>query len=811
MPIFQDDLDHPVAAADAAGAEPQHLISTQQQQQHQHQQNMTPSLTRKLSEESIRTELCEGPILENSRPSTPETDAAAATSDRAELIERLKRGESPTWIPNRRLESLLNNLNRPTTPRSSRPPSNSSNLLPPANITPEKVDGVKEEDERLREGLSIQRPRSALHSGDFTEDQPQAVQQPVQESRNDQGANEFLTSRTSWIATSPPRDFSSFHFDRRIPFSASNDEFRSVPSSLSSSFSSSFIYKPPTSPLVQSESNDDVDLSLPLNSIDIAASPLNLNSRRHTLNSTISSPFAYPSPSPSALHRRASQRGSTVAPYQAHQPRRSLTSAPHVPLPGTSPQTPGFLRPRRPSFNNSDTSPLQHASMVGSYEESIIRGRMSTTPSKPLDFVAQIGVLGLGKCKPSLRCPAHVTLPFPAVFYSYGGASQGRVRSEDGPSPYVGQIDLENGLTNSEEGQRAKRKMQSRYAERKVAEDDVIMGDGPALVDCSDDVEARKAQRSKRKSVSPRAPPGGSYRIPEKGQIQIVIKNPNKTAVKLFLVPYDLAGMEPGTKTFIRQRSYSAGPIIENAPGLEDAVGLDKPILRYLVHLHICCPAKGRYYLYKSIRIVFANRVPDGKEKLRNETTCPEPRYTPYKPIRVMHPPLSNSGPAATLAAEKAFRRRSSGFPFVSSLYALDTTDVLSQSPQKAPGESSSSPFNFADSNRPVEPIPFPLSGRGRLGSDFSDSTATTTTTTADIRSPQASQATRPTTKDACNAHVARYEKLNKGDVGYGGNAFALPGRGSLGGTEGLLSQRLRSLGVQNQGEVSTERRDSQE
>src|SRR5204863_8845212 len=132
---------------------------------------------------------------------------------------------------------------------------------------------------------------------------------------------------------------------------------------------------------------------------------------------------------------------------------------------------------------------------------------------------------------------------------------------------------------------------------------------------------------------SPKTPPGGSYRIPQKGQLQIVIKNPNKTAVKLFLVPYDLKDMEPGTKTFIRQRSYSTGPVIEmpiasspsSGPGVSQKSPLkldnanDRPTLRYLIHLHICCPSRGRYYLYKSIRVVFANRVPDGKEKLINE------------------------------------------------------------------------------------------------------------------------------------------------------------------------------------------------
>jgi hypothetical protein len=58
--------------------------------------------TRRLSEESIRTDLCEGPIPDSPpRPVTPREAVSRAVSDRAELIERLKRGESPTWVPNR--------------------------------------------------------------------------------------------------------------------------------------------------------------------------------------------------------------------------------------------------------------------------------------------------------------------------------------------------------------------------------------------------------------------------------------------------------------------------------------------------------------------------------------------------------------------------------------------------------------------------------------------------------------------------------------------------------------------------------------
>jgi hypothetical protein len=150
--------------------------------------------------------------------------------------------------------------------------------------------------------------------------------------------------------------------------------------------------------------------------------------------------------------------------------------------------------------------------MVGSYEESILRGRMSTTPSKPLDFVAQIGVLGLGKCKASLRCPAHVTLPFPAVFYSYGTTNHGRVgMSEDGPSPYVGLIDLENGLPNTDEGKLHKRKRTVSKKALERSDDTTIIDFSTSSRSMGPDVPG--AVKPKRRSASPRAPPGGNFRL----------------------------------------------------------------------------------------------------------------------------------------------------------------------------------------------------------------------------------------------------------------------------------------------------------
>lgn len=752
---------------------------------------MPRDMRRRVSEESIRTDLCEGPIPDSpptlKSPTPPEKPTSKAVSDRAELIERLKRGESPTWIPNRHVcpqshecslsccargdtltksqfESLFHQSETTSPPRTPhRPTSASPVLLPPPTITPEKADRCVDDSaaDLLQEGLNIERPRSALHSGDFTPDESPSRSRDGLEGPAD-GPGSFRASAPPWQGMSPPRDYQPFAFGR-----ATGDYGREVfnpsgTSSLSSSFSSSFVYKPPTSPLVQSESNDDLDLSLPLNSINIASNSPRNSSRRHTLSFNFSQSSPYGNISG---QRQGPQRREGSYPYQAHQPRRSLASTPSFSLADSSPQTP-FLRSRRPSLG-ADVSPLQHASMVGSYEESILRGRMSTTPSKPLDFMAQIGVLGLGNCKSSLRCPAHVTLPFSAVFYSYASTLHGRSKTEDGPSPYVGQIDLENGLAVPDEGQRTKRKPQAKQPERGEDDQDVLMQGTPAEAPEGD---ARTSAKRKRRSRSPKPPPpGGRYRIPEKGQLQIIIKNQNKTAVKLFLVPYDLAGMEPGTKTFIRQRSYSAGPIMDTLPtAAPDAAG-DRPILRYLIHLHICCPSKGRFYLYKSVRVVFANRVPDGKERLRNEITLPEPRFTPYKPVRAMlHPQQpSGYGPAATLAAEKAFRRRSAGFSFTQQQQHHQTFPAPPL-PEKA------APQSFA-------PLPTPSSPAAATPPPL----ACTTTI------PPRLETTR-----------GRYDKLSKGDVGYGGNAFA-PGAANPGANaEGLLSKRLRSLGVQGGGSV---------
>ncbi len=193
---------------------------------------------------------------------------------------------------------------------------------------------------------------------------------------------------------------------------------------------------------------------------------------------------------------------------------------------------------------------------------------------------------------------------------------------------------------------------------------------------------------------------------------------------------------------------------------------------------------------------MFANRVPEGKEKLRNDTTWPEPRFTPYKPTK--HPPVS-TGPGAMLAVDKAYRRRSLGVPMggASHRQSLSVEGI----PPPTRRSDLDPPSSFASGNTlPIDPIPFRLPTSDRIDSDMSDSIG-------NLRSPGSSQASRPSTKDSAGLSPwggHQYEKLSKGDLGYGGNAFGIADNASPRTAEGLLSQRLRSLGVDQRGLFSS-------
>jgi hypothetical protein len=719
------------------------------------------------------------------RQRTPPDMAVQANDSRplsrGELIERLKRGESPTW-------TMRHGFGRRTPDGTS--PQQSPRESPPATLLPsvELKETTQNQQELPQDnnmaGMEIERPRSALHSGDF---------------RDDKHTSSGRDS-TPPLATSPVAPWHSQFSAFMGPRSYDSRPVSRSRASSQSSFSN-FVLMPPTSPLVQASYNSDLDFTPKPIPQRRSKSPQKENRRHtfspHSFQTFRSSPFSQNSTFTQPL---TSLRREGTYPYQAHQPRKLFSThfGSHY---NSTPQTP-LLRPRGGS-NASELSPLHHAPMVGSYEESILRGRMSTTPSRPLNFVAQIGVLGKGKCKASLRCPPHVTVPFPAVFYSYASGN-GRI-SDNQPSPYVGLIDLENTLPQSDD-QEAEGRRRRRYASPMSEHDEAADSYNSQSFGNTDPhllALKRKKERLKRRSQSPKTPPGGSYRIPQQGQLQIIIKNPNKTAVKLFLVPYDLSDMEPGQKTFIRQRSYSAGPIIDMPVSARTNLGTDRPeaalsssedprdrpVLRYLIHLHICCPSKGRYFLYKSVRIVFANRVPDGKEKLRNEVQLPDPRYSVYKPTRDFHPSSNAatvSAMAASLAAEKLARRRSTPFDFAQAdMDGVDGIDWNDTSHKQ---------------NIKIKPIPFTLTGLEPLVS------RPVSRENMDLDSPvksrfdserkELSQSESTGWNDPSSAWMER-----RANPWLGGGSPSVPG----GAPRGLLARQLRGLSVERDEEQADE------
>ncbi|KAK9480371.1 hypothetical protein V1514DRAFT_326201 [Lipomyces japonicus] len=227
-----------------------------------------------------------------------------------------------------------------------------------------------------------------------------------------------------------------------------------------------------------------------------------------------------------------------------------------------------FSRPfvNKSSSNHSNrrrrSSLHQAESLIGSYEESLLSGRMSAPSSKPaVSFLAKLGVLatqdtdGDNKDDCGPKCPPrHLLLEFEALYYEWHDTDN---RQEG--SPYVGVLDLDEHYANQH-------------------------------------LHPLPRQRKRRRPV-----PG--YKIPARGQIQIVISNPHRTAIKLFLVPYDLRHMTRGTRTFVRQKTAVVSDDRANKLGLKQAV-----------HLHVACHDNGELYLFRTIRVVFENRTADSAD-----------------------------------------------------------------------------------------------------------------------------------------------------------------------------------------------------
>ncbi|KAJ5577010.1 hypothetical protein N7535_003936 [Penicillium sp. DV-2018c] len=688
--------------------------------------------------EELSTETSPPQIYDSCRPeiSTSEMSASPMESigsqpatlradDREELIHRIK--ESSPWRFQRTSQDMETRADSPevsgvysqaaTRDSENRSPCQRHHLSPA---------------EQLGSPADIQRPRSALHSGDFREgasDQhdPHAPQSPFAGRREDSSFAHLSSFPTPpWFREYPGTSGAVADARQSDNIVISRSRAPSL-----GSYSSSYVLKAPTSPLVYQANSTDLDFSSHVDHAGISE-PTGKENRRRTLPPESFERLQF-SPSNNQVSNIGKpfllQRQQRLTSNQTFFPRRSLASSYSLQLASSPGNQLPSSRARRSSLT-SDILPSSNAPMVGSYEESILRGRMSMNSSRPLDFTAKISVAGKPNSKGHFKCPPHVTVPFQAVFYSYPTSGSGRSIADDSPSPYVGLIDLENLL--SHETPNPTRRLSPPTNPAEPHSNTLTISD----------TETRRRRKKSRRSVSPKCPPGGSYRIPQQGHVQVMIKNPNKTAVKVFLVPYDLHGMEPGTKTFIRQSSYSAGPTTDMPL---NAQSQDKRTLRYLVHLNICCPSRGRFYLYHNIRVVFANRVPDDDEKVTPETLTPTPRYSPYRPTRET---LSLKASTTTrLAIEQASRRRSIG-----------------QEPIPHLRQHASSPGDFPSQH-----------GMPRARNFTPQSEATSSSHSASM-----------------------YGKLTKGDAGYGGQSRISSSGGSE-ASESLLAQRLRGLDVQRQ------------
>lgn len=184
----------------------------------------------------------------------------------------------------------------------------------------------------------------------------------------------------------------------------------------------------------------------------------------------------------------------------------------------------------------------------------------SVTPSPTTGFALHIGAVGRGRsCPRELRCPPHEVVPFAATYYDL---EDGGRKSQ---TPWVGSVDLEEHYY-------------SRYTS------DTIPVSWPKNQEGTGQVNPPHI-------ASPPAYPG--YRVAPVGQIQTLIKTPD-SAVKVFLLPYDLRFLRPGGRLLARERTFvssaSTSPDLGgSSPSSIRSDTSPREKLRCSIQLHFIC------------------------------------------------------------------------------------------------------------------------------------------------------------------------------------------------------------------------------
>ncbi|KAH8088224.1 hypothetical protein HD553DRAFT_192373 [Filobasidium floriforme] len=273
--------------------------------------------------------------------------------------------------------------------------------------------------------------------------------------------------------------------------------------------------------------------------------------------------------------------------------------------------SPGSLSHNRsPSQRKLSTS----HSLAGSYTLSLLSSRMSHAhKGHSLDsaFTLQIGATGFNNCNvggkktldAKLKSPPHVRVPFEARWYDLEGGPGGAAVG----TPWVGCVDLEGYYRHQNE--------QRQCQENEGMEDGHMADDGErvevertgrasvfrhdpsvlkrdrrrssiptGLSSESEQLPRLSGRPTFDSTVSPRpgleaglgSDPGPHANIPfpgyelaPQGLLQLVIKN-EISAIKVFLLKYDLAALEPGGKMLVRERDYIAVPPVAGCRESED-------------------------------------------------------------------------------------------------------------------------------------------------------------------------------------------------------------------------------------------------
>lgn len=241
-------------------------------------------------------------------------------------------------------------------------------------------------------------------------------------------------------------------------------------------------------------------------------------------------------------------------------------------------KSPSFIK-RRSSLTGS---------LLGNYEESILNGRLSTPPSASIDFLCQISALS----STSSIALKPISIPFKAQFY----------RITSSASFGSGSV-----ATNTSIRHRS-------------------LSDSTGAHINADQLAASFNRRMSLQSSLPFVEEVGTpyigtidlsqpIQIPFQGKLQIIIRNMDKSVVKVFLISYDYSGLSVGNRSFLRHKIYAKPKDPDAMPGVKDS-------LRYAVCLQFVCGSnedgkKKRLYITKNIRAVFSNRVISDQEEYR--------------------------------------------------------------------------------------------------------------------------------------------------------------------------------------------------